>query len=211
MTNTKTATTNATTGPIQGRLLVEERLEQLRHDAAAIRIARETAERRVEVLQKDEEVLSRRISTIQVANTALRGLPEIAADQAWLEHLITWRKTLAADLLAMPERLSTDMELGQRRNLTLSIATIDHGPAVLTNTGYDLTTLRLGQLMRDAGYEPSGADPIRHYSGVMPWFGSIADVTERLDALNKQRDEVQARLDAALSRDDDRQPPAINT
>lgn len=201
MTNTKTATTNATTGSVQGRPLVAERLEQLRHDAADLRLALETAERKVEVLQKDEEVLSHRISTIQIANTALRGLPAIEPDREWLKLLKAWRKTLADELLALPERPATDMEVGQRRNLTLSIATIDRGPSVLSNTGYDLTTLRLGRLMRDAGYEPSGADPRRFYSGVMPWFGTIEDVEERMAAHNARRAMAQAQLDQALSAD----------
>lgn len=201
MTTTKTATIDATTRPVHTRSPVDERLEQLQADAAAVVVAREAAERDLEVLQKREEDLSRRITTIQVANTALRGLPAIEPDREWLKLLKAWRKTLADELLALPERPATDMEVGQRRNLTLSIATIDRGPSVLSNTGYDLTTLRLGRLMRDAGYEPLGGDPRRFYSGVMPWFGTIEDVEERIAAHNERRAKAQAQLDQALAVD----------
>ena len=58
--------------------------------------------------------------------------------------------------------------------------------------------------MREAGYEPPGADPGRHYSGVMPWFGSILEVECRIAKLQQQRDEAQARLDDALLDDTER-------
>jgi hypothetical protein len=34
-----------------------------------------------------------------------------------------------------------------------------------TDSGYDVTTLRLGAPMREAGFEPVGADANRHFSG----------------------------------------------
>ncbi len=69
-------------------------------------------------------------------------------------------------------------------------------------TVYDLVTLRLGQLMREAGYEPAGADADRSFSGVMPWFGSLPEVERRIANLQKQRDDAQARLDEALLDDE---------
>ena len=122
----------------------------------------------------------------------------LAPEQEWLDHLIGWRKTLCDELLALPSPIRDSHTLGVQRNLTLSIKTIDVGVAVVNGTGYDLTTLRLGALMREAGYEPTGADPHRNYRGVMPWFGSMPEVERRIQQLTKQRDDAQAMLDEAL-------------
>ena len=79
------------------------------------------------------------------------------------------------------------------------------GPDVVNGSGWDLTTLRLGALMRESGYEPTGADPDRHFSGVMPWFGSLPQVERRIADLKKQRAEAEARLDNALLDDAERE------
>lgn len=86
-------------------------------------------------------------------------------------------------------------------NITLSIRTIDFG-LVIKDTGYDLTTLRLGQLMIAAGYEIVGADPDRNYSGELPWHGSIKEVEHRIKDRERRRQQAQAALDEALMDDD---------
>jgi hypothetical protein len=90
---------------------------------------------------------------------------------------------LCNELRALPERIRDDKTFGLKNNLTLSIRVIDVGPVAANGTGYDLTTLRLGVLMREAGYEPEGADPDRRYCGVMPWFGSLPQVERRIAEL----------------------------
>ena len=108
------------------------------------------------------------------------------------------------DREGIPPRIRSDKELGTQQNLTLSIRTIDFGLGVVNGTGYGLDTLRLGALMREAGYAPTGADPDRNYGGVMPWFGSLPEVERRIQQLTKHRAEAQARLDEALLNDADR-------
>lgn len=63
--------------------------------------------------------------------------------------------------------------------------------------------------MRHAGFEPAGADRDRNYSGVMPWFGSLPEVERRIAALQKQRDDAQARLDEAMLDDAERERRAV--
>lgn len=132
-------------------------------------------------------------------------MPPLDPEQKWFDQLTAWRKTLCHELLALPPRIRDSHTLGVQRNLTLSIKTIDFGIDVVNGTGYDLTTLRLGELMRDAGFEPAGADRDRNYSGEMPWFGSLPDVERRIAALQKQRDDAQARLDEAMLDDAQRE------
>ena len=104
------------------------------------------------------------------------------AEKKWIDDLTTWRQTLCDELLALPPRIRDKAEMGRQQNLTLSIRVIDFGLGVLNDPGYDLTTLRLGQLMRASGYEPRDADPTRNYSGVMPWFGSMKEIERRAAA-----------------------------
>lgn len=182
---------------------IAERLEQLRAGSIALTQARERAQRDVESLFDLEEAAVRRLSAAQVAVTKLKGLPATDRDEKWLSELTQWRKILCDEILSLPQRLSSDQDIGTLQNLKLSIVVIDRGLGILFNTGYDLTTLRLGQLMREAGYEAIGAEPRRHYSGVMPWFGSLPEVTDRIAAIEQQREEAQRRLDAALSPDDE--------
>jgi hypothetical protein len=185
---------------------VDEVLVKLKAERDELAIRRTRTQREVEACDTHMEVLAQRMSAIQVATTTLAGLPSLAPEQAWLDHLTAWRKTLSDELLALPTRLHDDHTLGVRRNLELSILAIDRGLGVLKDTGYGLTTsLRLGTLMREASYEPTGADPDRNYSGTMPWFGSRSEVEHRIKVLQQQRTEAQARLDEALLDDTERE------
>ena len=87
-------------------------------------------------------------------------------------------------------------------NLGLSIQVIDSGLRVIAETTYGLTSLRLGALMREAGYVALGVDPARHYAGVMPWHGSLPEVEKRLSDFAKRRATVEATLEDALLDDD---------
>ena len=179
-------------------ITVEQRLAQLTEEFAALDLSRRRAEEEVRTCVTRMKLLSYRLSVIQVASTTLAGLAPVAAEQEWLDNLTAWRKGLCDELLALPPRIRTDKELGAQQNLKLSITTIDRGPGVINGTGYDLTTLRLGQLMREAGYAPEGADPNRNFAGVMPWMGSLPEIEGRIARRQKELDDAQAQLDEAL-------------
>ena len=88
------------------------------------------------------------------------------ADERWFALLTAWRTTLCAELLALPSRIRDPHTLDAKRNLELSIRCIDFGLSVVDGTGYGLTNLRLGALMREAR--------------MMPWLGSLPEVEKRL-------------------------------
>jgi len=181
-------------------------LVQVQAELGNLRILRAEKQREVDAIVARMQVLERRMSAIQVATTTLTHWVPPTAEEEWRENLTAWRKVLCDELLALPEQLRTDHEVGTQKNLTLSIGMID-GVAVVHGTGYDLTTLRLGQLMREGGYEPTGADASRNFFGTMPWFGSWPDVERRIARIKKERDDAQAQLDAPLRKDTERETP----
>jgi hypothetical protein len=85
---------------------------------------------------------------------------------------------------------------------------IDFGRQVIKDSTYMLSTLRLGELMREAGYTP--ASTIENQTlGELPWFGSLPDVKKHLAELQQQRAEAQTRLDIALLDDAGRARQAV--
>jgi hypothetical protein len=157
----------------------------------------------VDAYIKDTALLDRRLTQARDAIATLALLQD--PDPEWWERLKTWRQTLADELLRpIPE--PTPKDLAARRNLTLSILVCDRGPGVLKDSDdYDLQSLRLGALMRADGFEPEGSDPIRAYSGVMPWHGSLKDLERQAKDVARRRRQAQAALDAALLDDDERE------
>jgi hypothetical protein len=89
-------------------------------------------------------------------------------------------------------------------NLEASIRVIDRGVAVLDDTGSDLTTIRLRELMREPGFEQTPDDPVRRRSGTLPWHGSIRAVEDRMKRRAAQRAVAQSELEGALLTDDER-------
>jgi hypothetical protein len=152
--------------------------------------------------QLRRNTLDQRIMQAKAAHRTLAALAE--PDPLWEERLNAWRPQLCDELLALPPRIRDPKLLGLQRNLTLSIRCIDFGPDVLSNSGYSLTTLRLGELMREAGYEAQGADPRLNFAGMMPWHGSIKEVEHRVKDVERRRAAAQAALDDALLDDDER-------
>lgn len=155
-------------------------------------------------LQAQRLALDRRIRQAREAMATLAALGTADADAAWRDHLTAWRAVLCDELLAIKSPIRDPKTMGKSRSLSLSIRCIDFGLRVVEDTGYDLTTLRLGELMREAGYAVEGADPDRHYAGTMPWHGSLPEVEQRIEDLTKRRERAQAALDDALLDDDER-------
>lgn len=147
-------------------------------------------------------LLDQRIASCKGALATLDKLGTDDADVAWLAFLTSARETLATELLTIKSPIRDPKVMGRNINLTRSIRTIDFGLGVLAESGHDLTTLRLGELMQSAGYEAVGADPTRNYLGVMPWFGSVSEVEQRIAARERRCAAAQAQLDEALLDDD---------
>ncbi len=125
----------------------------------------------------------------------------------WLSQLAKWRQQLSdelVDLLARSPHIRNPKTLGVKFNLEFSIRTTDNGTSVLAGSGYELTNLRLGELMRADGFEPVGADAARSFAGVMPWLGGEREVSRELKELNKRRDPLAKQLAEANLTDAER-------
>jgi len=161
-------------------------LEQLEQELAALPDPLDIPPRQVEQYETRRSMLRARAQTIRVATGTLADVePRLLELEKWHGHLVSWRKTLCNQLLAcLPH---------QQYALKLSILRIDRG-LDLMGEGFP-SNLPLDDLMRDAGYVPSS--PVARANGEA-WLGSMPRVEERLKELRRQRDDAQARLDAAL-------------
>jgi len=155
--------------------------------------------------QAKRAALDRRIWQAKEAQSALDALPSAGPLRLWREQQTAWRETLVAELFTIKSPCRDKQELGRRNNLQLSLKVIDRGLQHIADTGYELTTLRLGALMIEAGYAVAGADPERHYAGALPWFGSIPEVERHLKDLDARRARLQAALDGLLQDDGERE------
>lgn len=162
------------------------------------------SDRERDAYEARRSLLRQRISQIRAAvSTLVEVEPLVAAAESWRDHLTAWRATLADELLALPPNPRTDKDRGRQQNLMLSIRCIDHGTGVITHTGYGLGTLRLGALMRDAGYV-AAAPVANQLFGELPWFGATPEVEHRLKHLTARRADAEARLADGLLDDDAR-------
>lgn len=155
------------------------------------------------------DVLTNRRSDILAARSALANLPDLAPEHEWLNNLTRWRAALCEELLALPVRIRSDHDLGRQRNLKLSIGAIDRGLDTVDGSGYRLETLRLGRLMREAGYveaPPADGEMLGH----LPWYGSTPEVEQRIQQINRTRAEAEARLAHALLDDAERERRAAD-
>src|SRR5688572_27230881 len=109
---------------------VDDVLVKLKAECDEFAIRRTQAQQEVDAYAARMHVVAQRMSAIEVATTTLAGMPSLAPEQAWLDHLTAWRKTVCDELLTLPPRIRDDHTLGVRRNLELSILTIDRGHAV---------------------------------------------------------------------------------
>jgi hypothetical protein len=168
-------------------------LSRLEEDAAALP-SDEVYERKLHDLRQKRETLSARILTIRSATATMADVDqEIAATTKWFDQLTAWRKTLCDEMHSLPIR--NDRDRGKMRNLELSLQTIDSG--LPGDTGWELETLRLGELLREAGYQEAPRIENQVY-GRLPWFGSLPTVKDRLRQLSRRRDDARMRLDDAL-------------
>jgi hypothetical protein len=121
-----------------------------------------------------------------------------------IDQLKAWRDQCADELEALPPRIRTDRDLGRKRNLELSILTINRGPGVLHDTGFAIENLPVGELIRAAGYEAAPTVAVNAVA-TLPWFGSISEVEHRISKLTKRRADAAARLAEAMLDDPERE------
>lgn len=170
----------------------------------------ENLERQLAQLRQQRETLSTRMKTIRSVTSALAHLePELATEIKWRDHLVGWRQTLCDELLAFPSRIRDDREWGRKQSVQLSIMAIDQG-RFSDEGGWSLETLRLGHLMREAGYV-EGPKIENQTHGRLPWFGSVPEVERRIADLQTRLASAEAALDEALMDDAARTAKAAAT
>lgn len=149
--------------------------------------------RDVDIYAEQTKQLDFRIVTITSARHELQRVEaELPGLETWRTNLESWRKALCDELLGFPNRMRTPEQYGRQQNVTLSMRMIDFNVNV-DGTGWSLSTLRLGSLMRASGY----TDPL-------PWLGCLRETERRIKILTEQRDAAQVKLDYAIMSDADR-------
>lgn len=142
------------------------------------------------------------INSARAAVAALAALAPIDPEREWQNFLTASRKTLCDEFEAIPRPVRGDHDLGVSINVRLSILWIDRGPQA--STGYVLETLRLGALMKEAGYVAAPAEEGQIF-GKLPWYGSLREVEKRIARLERERAVIQSALDEALLSDEARE------
>lgn len=182
--------------------LEQQRAARLDRDALPLTMTHGEADAYV----KATADLDARIRTAKNALTTLASVGSDDADTQWLDFLGPARKALCDERMQIKSPIRDPKVLGRAKNLEFSIDYIDKGPTrAFTDSGYALETLRLGQLMIEAGYPLSGADPSRNYHGELTWFGSVKEAEKRIADREKKRAQAERALDAALMDDDVRE------
>jgi hypothetical protein len=144
--------------------------------------------------------IDQQIADFEAKAAAWAALPTLEPDTKWRGHLVAWRETLNAELLAMHPRIRNEKELDQKTALDWAIRLIDFGLGISSLGIVTLEPSRIGPLMQAAGYEVQG-EALR---GPRGWRGGLAEVEARLKALTKQRAAAEADLTSVLLTDDER-------
>jgi hypothetical protein len=176
-------------------LSVDDAIAKTERELAALPDIDEQHRKLMELIQT-RDTLAMRIQRIRSASTSLASIePKTASEIVWRDQLTSWRNTLREELAAFPPEIRDDSIRRKRQNVTLSLACVEQGP--IAEQGWVLETLRLGDLMREAGYT-EGVKIENQMYGQLPWFGALPIVEDRIQALEKRRDTAQAQLNAAL-------------
>jgi hypothetical protein len=143
--------------------------------------------------------LERDLDALNKAAADVTQLGSAEDDEAWLTQLRTWRQILVDELKTHTAYSTRNPKIkGRQNNLIASIKCIDRGPQAIAMSDYSLVSCALGKLMIEAGFSITGADPSLNYEGVLPWFGALPEVEQRLESLATKRKQAQAALEYAL-------------
>lgn len=142
-----------------------------------------------------------KIATLNTTVATYAALPSLDTEIAWLGFLQSSRKTIDAEILAMPPRIRNEKELEQQQRLVWSMRLIDFGFGIAVHLPIvDLSSTRIGELMAAAGYATSGPE----LRGPRGWQGPIKETETRIKHLTAQRATAQAALDVVLLDDTER-------
>jgi hypothetical protein len=132
-----------------------------------------------------------RSARIQSQNAA-EAEAQIPPLESWRDHLRGWVSTLGTEASALAANDRRQM------NYMRSIEVINRGLQVLRDSGHMLESLRLGQLMRESGFEQNVPPPAGEAMLRLPWLGSLPEVDRQLRDLTTRRDDARQALEALL-------------
>jgi hypothetical protein len=189
---------------------IASRRSELQHKLAATpdlgSLPASTTRDELASIETQRQHAERTLANFDATVARYRSLGDVETDTRWRAELTAWRQALCDELMTIKSPVRDAVTMGRRTNLTLSIKVIDFGlDKALSDSGYALTNLRLGELMRESGYEVTGADPNTNAVGTLPWYGSLREVERRLSSLAQQRAQAEAALESVLMSDDERQ------
>jgi hypothetical protein len=148
-------------------------------------------------------LLDQQLAAVAQAVEMLAKVEDLTPLHAWREFAIPTRDLLCKELLARP-RSRTKVELGITYNLRYSVQCLDFGLGVIEGSGYHLSSLRLGELMREAGYAPLPPAEGQTF-GTFPFPGTLDETERKIKALEKQKAQAGKALEEALMTDEERE------
>jgi hypothetical protein len=165
-------------------------LDSLRQQLAALPAVDTLASlREREEDAKTRSFLAGRISTVETnSRVVAERTPQLDAVTANLAVLQDVREKLC-NLLDTCNRPSTNIERGRLQNTKMSIVCCDRGISVAEGSGWELPTLELGKLLKEAG---------------AAWVASIPELQRRITELQREVTDAQGRMDFALASDEER-------
>jgi hypothetical protein len=128
------------------------------------------------------------------------AMAPLADATAWRDILLRMRQTLRDELVACAD------DDPKQFNLRWSLRELEVGAA--EGTGYELENSRLGALLRAEGFTAPPPTEGRRF-GKLPWFGSLAEVDERLDLWQRRHDEARQSLEIALREYEPEREPVV--
>jgi hypothetical protein len=137
--------------------------------------------------------LQAKLQDWRIAMDTLAKMERIEPLQQWRDLLERCRVQIADELRAIPPR----QDMGRVRNLDYSLKVLFRGRNQVEGTGWCLETLRLGELLREAGYVESR--PVENQMrGELPFVCGLDEADATLRALRQRRAEAQERLDIVM-------------
>ena len=159
--------------------------------------AKAAADAAVARVQAEAAALEAEVQTMQMVRMARGYLrPQITTVTFARDTVRDIRKTCCDELIALPRVIRDSRTEGISQNLKASILAID-GLGSTTVNGFSLNTLRVGQLLKAAGF-PESAPIENQVVGEIQWPGSLPEIERRLRDLQSQLVEAENRLAAAL-------------
>lgn len=179
--------------------LTKQRAERKEHDD----LPRSLSLRELQTYAAETADVEAQIVAIREAMAERAAFSTLDLDESWAAFLKRAHKNMDDELATPAFQMPVRGQAKQRLDhLGWCLKLIHRGLAIAPAWMpiVDLSGTRIGELMREAGYETQG-EALRGPNG---WRGSLPEVEARIKLLTAERDKADAKLDALLVDDDER-------